>query len=142
MEAQISVTEEKLKASEMVEVIVETEPQSGMSGINVSGGGREGIFISDLLKDSPAAKALHLLEGDQLLSARVFFENVKYEDAVKILQYAEQYKVSYCFKRTVPSADVSVSPTSGSVEVKGPKAKMPKMVSMTKINSTNILWSC
>ncbi|KAM8953966.1 periaxin [Pelodytes ibericus] len=127
MEAQINITEEKLKASEMVEVIVETEAQAGMSGISVSGGGKEGIFISDVLKDSPAAKTLPLLEGDQLLSARVFFENVRYEDALRILQCAEQYKVSFCLKRTVPSADVTVSPTSGSVEVKGPKAKMPKM---------------
>ncbi|CAH2314034.1 periaxin isoform X1 [Pelobates cultripes] len=130
METHINITEvvaEKLKASEMVEVIVETEPQSGMSGISISGGGKEGLFISDLLKDSPAAKTLPLLEGDQILSARVFFENVKYEDALRILQCAEQYKVSFCLKRTVPSADVTVSPTSGSVEVKGPKAKMPKM---------------
>ncbi|KAM4695714.1 periaxin [Rhinophrynus dorsalis] len=127
METQISITEEKLKSSEVVEVIIETEAQTGVSGINVSGGGREGLFVSEILKDSPAAKALPLLEGDQLVSARFYFENMKYEDALKILQCAELCKVSYCLKRTVPSADVSVSPKSGSVEVKGPKAKMPKM---------------
>ncbi|CAI9597342.1 unnamed protein product, partial [Staurois parvus] len=93
----------------------------------ISGGGRDGLFISDVLKDSPAAKNLPLQEGDQIISARVYFENIKYEDALKILQYAEHYKVSYCLKRTVPSSDVTVSSESGTVEVKGPKAKMPKM---------------
>ncbi|KAG9472496.1 hypothetical protein GDO78_019192 [Eleutherodactylus coqui] len=128
METNVKITEEKLRASEMVEVIVETEAQAGMSGISISGGGRDGLFVSEILKDSPAAKNLTLLEGDQIISARVFFENIKYEDALKILQYAEHYKVSYCLKRTVPSGDVTVSPSSGSVEVKGPKAKMPKMI--------------
>lgn len=127
METKVIITEEKLRASEMVEVIVETEAQAGMSGISISGGGRDGLFISDVLKDSPAAKNLPLQEGDQIISARVFFENIKYEDAMKILQYAEHYKVSYCLKRTVPSSDVTVSASSGAVEVKGPKAKMPKM---------------
>lgn len=127
MEANVKITEEKLRASEVVEVIVETEAQAGMSGISISGGGKDGLFVSEVLKDSPAAKNLSLLEGDQIISARVFFENIKYEDALQILQYAEQYKVSYCLKRTVPSSDVTVSPSSGSVEVKGPKAKMPKM---------------
>ncbi|XP_056394431.1 periaxin [Hyla sarda] len=127
METNVKITEEKLRASEIVEVIVETEAQAGMSGLSISGGGKDGLFVSDILKDSPAAKNLSLLQGDQILSARVYFENIKYEDALKILQYAEQYKVSYCLKRTVPSSDVTVSPSSGSVEVKGPKAKMPKM---------------
>ncbi|XP_072287785.1 periaxin isoform X2 [Pyxicephalus adspersus] len=127
METKVNITEEKLRALETVEVIVETEAQAGMSGISISGGGKDGLFISDVLKDSPAAKNLPLQEGDQIISARVYFENIKYEDALKILQYAEHYKVSYCLKRTVPSSDVTVSPSSGTVEVKSPRAKMPKM---------------
>ncbi|KAM4612443.1 periaxin [Discoglossus pictus] len=127
MESQITITEEKLKASEMVEVIMETEAHSGMSGISLSGGGKEGLFVADILKDSPAAKSLPILEGDQLISARVYFENVKYEDALKILQFMESYKASFCLKRTVPSSEVTISQKSGIVEVKGPKAKMPKM---------------
>lgn len=67
-------------------------------------------------------------EGDQLLSAKVYFDNVKYEDALKILQCAEPYKVSFLLKRTVAGAEVSVRPRVPSVEVKGPKAKMAKMV--------------
>lgn len=69
-----------------------------------------------------------LYEGDQLLSAKVYFENVKYEDALKILQCAEPYKVSFELKRTVPGAEVSMHPYVPSVEVKGPKPKITKMV--------------
>ncbi|XP_058883810.1 neuroblast differentiation-associated protein AHNAK-like [Acipenser ruthenus] len=118
---------EEVKLSKLVEVVVETEPEAGATGFSVSGGGNKGIFVKDVLKDSPAAKALSLREGDQLLSARVYFENVKYEDALKILQCAENYKVSYLLKRTVPGANISVSPSKGSLDIKGPKAKMPKL---------------
>ncbi|XP_030075952.1 periaxin [Microcaecilia unicolor] len=127
METQVKISEEEKKKSELVEIIVETEAEAGVSGINVEGGGRKGIFIKDLSKDSLAAKSLSLKEGDQLLSARVYFENVKCEDALKLLQCAEAHKVSFCFKRTVQASDVSVSPQAGGFELKGPKAKMPKM---------------
>ncbi|XP_064408739.1 neuroblast differentiation-associated protein AHNAK [Latimeria chalumnae] len=124
---KVNVSQEEMKKLELVEVIVETEAEAGVSGINVAGGGKEGIFVKDVLRDSPAAKALSLQEGDQLLSARVYFDNVKYEDALKILQCAEPYKVSFCLKRTVPGTDVTVSPDLASFDIKGPKAKMPKM---------------
>nr|XP_033810115.1 periaxin [Geotrypetes seraphini]XP_033810117.1 periaxin [Geotrypetes seraphini]XP_033810118.1 periaxin [Geotrypetes seraphini] len=127
METLVKISEEEKKKSEMVEVIVETEAEAGVSGINVEGGGRKGIFIKDLSKDSLAAKSLSLQEGDQLLSARVYFENVKCEDALKLLQCAEAHKVSFCLKRTVQASDISVSPRVGGLELKGPKAKMPKM---------------
>ncbi|XP_041090472.1 neuroblast differentiation-associated protein AHNAK-like [Polyodon spathula] len=125
MPEEVNVThEEEGKLSELVEVVVETEPEAGATGFSVFGGGNKGIFVKDVLRDSPAAKALSLREGDQLLSARVYFENVKYEDALKILQCAENYKVSYLLKRTVPGANISVSPSK---DIKGPKAKMPKL---------------
>lgn len=47
----------------MVEIIVETEAQTGVSGINVAGGGKEGIYIRELREDSPAARSLSLQEG-------------------------------------------------------------------------------
>ncbi|XP_048837130.1 protein AHNAK2 [Brienomyrus brachyistius] len=124
---QISEAKEKVPASEMVEVVVETEAEAGASGYSVTGGGKKGIFVKDVLKDSPAAKHLSLQKGDQLLSAQVYFDNVKYEDALKILQCAEPYKVSFLLKRTIPGLDVSTLPRAASFELKGPKAKMPKM---------------
>ncbi|XP_074075179.1 periaxin [Macrotis lagotis] len=127
MEAR-SRSAEELRKAELVEIIVETEAETGVSGFNVAGGGKEGIFIKELLKDSPAAKTLSLQEGDQLLSARVFFDNFKYEDALRLLQCAEPYKVSFCLKRTVPTGDLALRPgTAAGYEVKGPRAKVAKL---------------
>nr|XP_009668605.1 PREDICTED: homeodomain-interacting protein kinase 4 [Struthio camelus australis] len=72
-------------------------------------------------------QALRLREGDQLLSARVFFENIRYEDAVRLLQCAEACKVSFCLKRTVPSTDAAVRSGAAGAEAKGPKAKMARL---------------
>uniref|UniRef100_A0A8D0MB98 Periaxin n=1 Tax=Sus scrofa TaxID=9823 RepID=A0A8D0MB98_PIG len=119
---------QELRRAELVEIIVETEAQTGVSGINVAGGGKEGIFVRELREDSPAAKSLSLQEGDQLLSARVFFENFKYEDALRLLQCAEPYKVSFCLKRTVPTGDLALRPgTVAGYEIKGPRAKVAKL---------------
>ncbi|XP_047248727.1 neuroblast differentiation-associated protein AHNAK [Girardinichthys multiradiatus] len=115
------------EVSKSVEIVVETEAEVGASGYSVTGGGHHGIFVKDVLKDSPAAKHLSLQQGDQLLSAKVYFDNVRYEDALRILQCAEPYKVSFQVKRTVPKAEVSVRPRVPSGEVKGPKAKMARM---------------
>ncbi|XP_052386799.1 neuroblast differentiation-associated protein AHNAK-like isoform X2 [Carassius gibelio] len=119
--------EKKTHLSELVEVVVETQAEVGASGYSVVGGGEQGIFIKEVLKDSPAAKHLSLQKGDQLLSARVYFDNVKYEDALKILQCAEPYKVSFFLKRTVPGSEVSIHPSAQNLEPRGPKVKMQKM---------------
>ncbi|XP_053124713.1 periaxin isoform X2 [Hemicordylus capensis] len=126
MEAQLSAME-IIETSELLEIIVETEAEAGVSGMSVAGGGREGLFVRDVLQDSPAARSLSLKEGDQLLSARVYFDNIKYEDALQILKCAEPYKVSFCLKRTVPSADVTHKPGAPTFEVRGPKAKMARL---------------
>lgn len=76
----------------------------------------------------PYIPSFMLCEGDQLLSAKVYFDNVRYEDALKILQCAEPYKVSFQLKRTVPETEVSVRPRILGGDVKGPKAKVAKMV--------------
>ncbi|XP_033014546.1 periaxin isoform X2 [Lacerta agilis] len=127
MEAQLSSMEKTIETSELLEIIVETEAEAGVSGMSVAGGGKSGLFVKDILKDSPAARALSLREGDQLLSARVYFDNIKYEDALQILKCAEPYKISFCLKRTVPSTDVSRKPGATTFEVRGPKAKMAKL---------------
>ncbi|TSR87308.1 Neuroblast differentiation-associated protein AHNAK [Bagarius yarrelli] len=108
-------------------MVVETEADIGASGYSVVGGGTKGIFIKDVLKDSPAAKHLSLKKGDQLLSARVYFDNVKYEDALKILQCAEPYKVSFFLKRTVAQTEVSTYLETPNIDHRGPRTKMEKM---------------
>ncbi|GAA6106619.1 neuroblast differentiation-associated protein AHNAK [Tachysurus ichikawai] len=118
---------EESHLSEIVEVVVETEAEVGASGYSVVGGGTKGIFIKDVLKDSPAAKHLSLQKGDQLLSARVYFDNVKYEDALKILQCAEPYKVSFSLKRTVAQTEVSGHLGAPIIDHRGTKTKRQKM---------------
>lgn len=46
-----------------MEIVVETEAEAGASGYSVTGGGQRGIFVKDVLRDSPAAKHLSLQEG-------------------------------------------------------------------------------
>ncbi|XP_039568488.1 protein AHNAK2 [Passer montanus] len=84
-----------------MEVTLKTEVEAGASGFSVKGGGNEGIFIKKVLKESPASKVFSLREGDQLLSATIFFDNIKYEDALKILQYSEPYRVQFSLKRKI-----------------------------------------
>ncbi|KAL1764870.1 AHNAK2, partial [Sigmodon hispidus] len=86
------------------EMTLQTEAESGASGYTVTGGGNQGIFVKQVLKDSSAAKLFSLREGDQLLSATIFFDHMKYEDALKILQYSEPYKVQFRIKRKLSAS--------------------------------------
>ncbi|KAK7882023.1 hypothetical protein WMY93_028197 [Mugilogobius chulae] len=79
---------------------------------------RRSIRLTEIISLSQCSKC----GRDQLLSAKVYFDNVKYEDALKILQCAEPYKVSFQVKRTV-TGDARLP----SVEVKGPRAKVGKL---------------
>ncbi|KAG8126552.1 hypothetical protein E2320_021669 [Naja naja] len=92
-------------SQESMEVTLQTEVESGASGFSVAGGGAEGIFVKQVLKETPASNLFSLKEGDQLLSATIFFDNIKYEDALKILQYSEPYKVQFNLKRKLLGKD-------------------------------------
>ncbi|XP_046309104.1 protein AHNAK2 [Marmota monax] len=98
---------------EVTEVTLETEVEAGASGYSVTGGGHQGIFVKQVLKDSSAAKLFSLREGDQLLSATIFFDNIKYEDALKILQYSEPYKIQFRIKRKLPAPEGEELAVSG-----------------------------
>ncbi|XP_037342577.2 neuroblast differentiation-associated protein AHNAK-like [Pungitius pungitius] len=80
-------------------VIVKTAKGGCAEGLVYGGGGKEGIFIKEVVPESPASKSLELKEGDQLLSATVYFDNVSYEDAIQILEHSQAYKVKLCLKR-------------------------------------------
>ena len=45
------------------EVTLKTEVEAGASGYSVTGGGDQGIFVKQVLKDSSAAKLFSLREG-------------------------------------------------------------------------------
>ncbi|XP_037357764.1 protein AHNAK2 [Talpa occidentalis] len=85
------------------EVTLETKAEAGASGYSVAGGGSRGVFVKHVLKGSSAAKLFNLREGDQLLSATIFFDDIKYEDALKILQYSEPYRVQFQIRRKLPA---------------------------------------
>lgn len=62
------------------------------------------------------------------MSARVYFDNIKYEDALHLLKCAEPYKVSFCLKRTVPGTDIALKSGTSAFKVRAPKAKMARLV--------------
>ncbi|KAL3969139.1 angiopoietin 2 [Sarotherodon galilaeus] len=108
----------KLKEAESPEseVIVKTAKDGCAEGLIYGGGGKEGIFIKEVVPESPASKNLKLKEGDQVLSATVYFDNMSYEDAVQILEHAQAYKLKLCLKRkpeiteTEPAIESDVIP--------------------------------
>uniref|UniRef100_A0A8C7Y0M1 PDZ domain-containing protein n=1 Tax=Oryzias sinensis TaxID=183150 RepID=A0A8C7Y0M1_9TELE len=99
-------------------MIVRTPKDGCAEGLVYSGGGKEGIFIKEVVPESPASKSLKVKEGDQILSATVYFDNVPYEDAIQILEHAQAYKVKLCLKRkpditeTEPGIDSDVIPVT------------------------------
>ncbi|XP_026007935.1 protein AHNAK2-like isoform X2 [Astatotilapia calliptera] len=108
----------KLKEAESPEseVIVKTAKDGCAEGLIYGGGGKEGIFIKEVVPESPASKNLKLKEGDQILSATVYFDNMSYEDAIQILEHAQAYKLKLCLKRkpeiteTEPAIESDVIP--------------------------------
>ncbi|XP_070834696.1 periaxin-like [Chaetodon trifascialis] len=97
-------------------VIVKTAKDGCAEGLVYGGGGKDGIFIKEVIPESPASKSLKLKEGDQILSATVYFDNVSYEDAIQILEHAQAYKLKLCLKRkpdvteSEPAIDSDVIP--------------------------------
>uniref|UniRef100_A0A8D2B7M6 AHNAK nucleoprotein 2 n=1 Tax=Sciurus vulgaris TaxID=55149 RepID=A0A8D2B7M6_SCIVU len=127
---------------EAAEVTMETEVEAGASGYSVTGGGHQGIFVKQVLKDSSAAKLFSLREGDQLLSATIFFDDIKYEDALKILQYSEPYKIQFKIRRKLPATKSEESavcaPPRGS---KGRKEVRPCPVRLPRCTDAPAIWS-
>ncbi|XP_067099442.1 neuroblast differentiation-associated protein AHNAK-like [Osmerus mordax] len=80
-------------------MIVKTAKEACSEGLVVRGGGKEGLFIQEVRPESPASKNTSVKEGDQIISATVYFEDVAYEDALQILERAQPYKVEFCLKR-------------------------------------------
>ncbi|XP_062037851.1 protein AHNAK2 [Lepus europaeus] len=114
------------RPEEATEVTLETEAEAGASGYSVTGGGHQGIFVKQVLKDSSAAKLFNLQAGDQLLSATVFFDDIKYEDALKILQYSEPYRVQFKVRRRLSAADAKGRGSSGSQRLAAGEEKQDK----------------
>uniref|UniRef100_A0A3B4TI25 PDZ domain-containing protein n=1 Tax=Seriola dumerili TaxID=41447 RepID=A0A3B4TI25_SERDU len=111
-------------------VIVKTAKDGCAEGLIYGGGGKEGIFIKEVVPESPASKSLKLKQGDQVLSATVYFDNVSYEDAIQIMEHAQAYKVKLCLKHsTLKTADLTVA----MLGIKMPKIKGPEFDLQVKL---------
>ncbi|XP_044729177.1 probable serine/threonine-protein kinase DDB_G0282963, partial [Chrysoperla carnea] len=62
-------------------------------GFNVQGNMRDGIFIKDVLHRGPAFESGKVNSGDRIVSVRISFDHMVYEDALTILSYASPYEV-------------------------------------------------
>ncbi|XP_029350230.1 protein AHNAK2-like [Echeneis naucrates] len=104
-------------------VIVKTAKDGCAEGLIYGGGGKEGIFIKEVVPESPASKSLKLKEGDQILSATVYFDNVSYEDAIQILEHAQAYKVKLCLKRKPDITETEPAIDSNEEELYAPEMR-------------------
>uniref|UniRef100_A0A8C1TBF6 PDZ domain-containing protein n=1 Tax=Cyprinus carpio TaxID=7962 RepID=A0A8C1TBF6_CYPCA len=131
------ICEEILKTEifDQSEIIVKTVKEVCAEGLIVSGG-EDGIFIKEVKPETPASKHLSVKEGDQILSATVYFDNVSYEDALQILEHAQPYKVAFCLKRkpTPRTQEDSETMRPDTTIVKSPRIKEQKVEKIINIS--------
>ncbi|XP_069631591.1 periaxin-like [Haliaeetus albicilla] len=89
--------------TELVEL--ETAPEARVTGVTVARD-RHGLYIAK------APKSLRIHQGDQLLSARVFFKGAPPEDIARVLESARSCKVSLCLRRRTPGTRIPLGSTS------------------------------
>ncbi|XP_028293107.1 protein AHNAK2-like isoform X2 [Gouania willdenowi] len=121
------------------EVIVKTAKDGCAEGLVYSGGGKDGIYIKEVVPESPASKSLKLKEGDQILSATVYFDNVPYEDAIQILEHAQAYKMKLCLKRK-PDITQTDAAIESNVIPEGEELKSPEMRKTKRRGDARISW--
>ncbi|XP_054597824.2 protein AHNAK2 isoform X1 [Nothobranchius furzeri] len=121
-------------------VIVETTRDGCSEGLIYGGGGKDGIFIKKVLPESPASKSLKVKEGDQILSATVYFDNMPFEDAVQILEHAQAYKVKLCLKRTPELETDPVLESANIPEEEFCSAEMKEQVKSRSREDARISW--
>uniref|UniRef100_A0A8K9UHT2 PDZ domain-containing protein n=1 Tax=Oncorhynchus mykiss TaxID=8022 RepID=A0A8K9UHT2_ONCMY len=112
-------------------MIVRMAKETCAEGLVVSGGGKEGIFIKEVRPESPASKLLSVHEGDQILSATVYFDDVKYEDALQILEHAQPYKMELLLKRDIQRQKGTVTESLGPTSPPLAKVESPILRGLT-----------
>ncbi|XP_078061035.1 neuroblast differentiation-associated protein AHNAK isoform X5 [Mustelus asterias] len=80
------------KKEDDLDVLLPNWSGAAAHGFSISGGD-EGIFIKDVVQNSPAGKSGMMKEGDQIVSATIYFDDMGYEDAQKILQTVDRHTV-------------------------------------------------
>ncbi|XP_070299374.1 protein AHNAK2-like [Salvelinus sp. IW2-2015] len=141
---------EKRSPAKMSQLEVRQSPESGVivkmaketcaEGLVVSGG-KEGIFIKEVRPESPASKLLSVHEGDQILSATVYFDDVTYEDALQILEHAQPYKMELLLKRKpIKTSTLESEPALEIIQVEEGSSPEMRGHSKTKKHGDRISW--
>ncbi|XP_078033016.1 uncharacterized protein LOC144467902 [Augochlora pura] len=103
------------KATKVSVVSLKSRDFTGL-GFNICGNMREGIFVKDLLHRGPASESGRIHPGDRIVSVKISFRSMVYEDALTILSYASPYDV----KLEVESGGTGSKPTTLLKKTVGP----------------------
>uniref|UniRef100_A0A0N5B6H8 PDZ domain-containing protein n=1 Tax=Strongyloides papillosus TaxID=174720 RepID=A0A0N5B6H8_STREA len=71
-------------------------------GFSISPNDIEGIKILDVEENGPASQSGNIFEGDRIKHLTISFENMLYEDAVKLLHYSSPYLIKLDLERSSP----------------------------------------
>ncbi|GCB76802.1 hypothetical protein scyTo_0021033, partial [Scyliorhinus torazame] len=80
------------KKEDDLDVLLPNWTGAAAHGFSISGDD-EGIFIKDVVQNSPAGKSGVMKEGDQIVSATIYFDEMGYDEAQKILQTVDRHTV-------------------------------------------------
>uniref|UniRef100_A0A0N4ZS76 Peroxisomal ATPase PEX1 n=1 Tax=Parastrongyloides trichosuri TaxID=131310 RepID=A0A0N4ZS76_PARTI len=75
-------------------------------GFSISPNDIEGIKILEVEKDGPASQSGNIFEGDRIKHLTISFENMLYEDAIKLLHYSSPYLIKLDLERVSPLKDI------------------------------------
>ncbi|CAI9572637.1 unnamed protein product, partial [Staurois parvus] len=80
------------------EVLLPNWKGSGSMGLTLDQND-EGVFVKQLVENSPAAKTGVVKEGDQIVGATVYFDNMSSEDIQKLLSTVGHHTVGLKLQR-------------------------------------------
>uniref|UniRef100_UPI00398ECF18 neuroblast differentiation-associated protein AHNAK-like isoform X1 n=1 Tax=Pristiophorus japonicus TaxID=55135 RepID=UPI00398ECF18 len=80
------------KKEDDLDVLLPNWSGAAAHGFSISGSD-DGIFIKDVVQNSPVGKSGVMKEGDQIVSATIYFDEMGYEEAQKILRTVDRHTV-------------------------------------------------
>ncbi|KAL8184281.1 UNVERIFIED_CONTAM: hypothetical protein K2H54_011670, partial [Gekko kuhli] len=80
------------------EILLPDWQGSGSRGLNIEQT-EEGVFVKRVTEDSPAAKGGVVKEGDQIVSATIYFDNLQSGEVTEILKNVGHHTVGLRLQR-------------------------------------------
>uniref|UniRef100_A0A914CM26 PDZ domain-containing protein n=1 Tax=Acrobeloides nanus TaxID=290746 RepID=A0A914CM26_9BILA len=74
-------------------------------GFSIDRNDSVGIFVEQVLKDSPAEKSQNIFTGDRIRMLTISFDNMKFEDAIAILALVTPYTIRLDLEREAATVD-------------------------------------